>query len=147
MPLLDSFFLEIVRMYPAGAGVMRRPKTDIEVGGHFVKANTTMFLDFWAASCDPTVYPNPDTVVVDRYVKKPGQQVPKMIGFGVAGSPHFCLGAVLAKVFFKASIATMLREYDFEIDPKQSDKYGVFPDLFPKSGCIVQKFEKRVFSS
>ncbi len=143
MPLLDSFFFELVRLNPAGAGVVRRPRTDIEVAGHYIKANTTVFMDFWAASRDPTVYPNPDSIVIDRYMKKPGQPVPKMIGFGVTGSPHFCLGNVLAKVFFKAAISTMLREYEFEIDPAQKSRYGVFPDIFPVSGCVVQKFEKR----
>lgn len=143
MPLLDSYTKEIVRLYPAGSGVLRRSKTDIELCGVRVPAGTKVYIDHTGAGRDPSFYIDPDNIILDRHVKRPGYTPPKIIGFGVPGSVHFCLGAQLANIMLKTALAISLRQYDFELVPGQKRMYGIFPHVVPRSGVLVEKFEPR----
>ncbi len=144
MPLLDSFLTEMLRMHPAVIGVARVVAKDLNLLGHYVKAGDKVFLDFMAAMRDHRMYPDADKLIVDRFVRKPGKpSPPRVVSFGGPGSPHYCLGAALAKVLMKTTFAVLLREYHVEMDPKQSKKYGFIPDETPVSKVVVQKFEKR----
>lgn len=143
MPLLDSYIREIIRLYPAGSGVFRRSKTDIELCGVRVSAGTKVYIDHAGAGRDPSFYIDPENIILDRHVKRPAYTPPKIIGFGVPGSAHFCLGAQLASAMLKTELAISLREYDFELVHGQKRIYGIFPHVVPRSGVLVEKFEPR----
>ncbi len=144
MPLLDSFITEMLRMHPAAGGVLRVATRDVSILGRYVKAGEKLFLDFMGSMRDPHMYPDPDTVVIDRFVKKEAKpSPPRVIAFGGPGSPHYCLGAALAKVLMKTTLSVLLRNYLVEMDPNQSKRYTIIPDATPASNVVVQKFEKR----
>lgn len=144
MPLLNSFINEILRTHPAAGGALRVPTKDVEILGKRVKAGEKIFLDFKGAMRDPRMYPDPNVIKIDRFVKKPGEKpAPRVISFGVPGSPHYCLGAALSMVLMKTTFAVLLREYKLELDPNQSRGYAVVPDDSPKSKVIVQSMQKR----
>ena len=67
----------------------------------------------------------------------------KPIAFGDPKSPHYCIGAALAKVLIKTNISVLLREYELVLDPNQSKNYKDFPDNSPSSEVIVQKLQKK----
>ena len=144
MPLLDSFLTEILRLYPAATGMNRRTACDVEILGRYVPKESIVFCDFAAAHRDPQVYDNPDTLIADRFTPKRGAaKVPPVLSFGPPGSPHYCVGAPFAKVLMKTTFAILLREYVYELDPKQSRRYRMIPDVVPESGVRVSKFERR----
>lgn len=42
----------------------------------------------------------------------------------------------------KATFGTLLLEYSYSLDPKQSRKYKIIPDESPASGVVLGSFEK-----
>ena len=144
MPLLDSYILEILRIRPPSMVLGRKVAKDIEVFGHFVPKDTLVFFDINAAQRDPNIFPSPDEIVIDRFVKYEGKpKPPAVLTFGAPGSPHYCIGAALAKVMMKTTIATLLRDYSYTLDKRQSKEYRSVPDMSPKSGVVLEKFERR----
>ncbi len=147
MPLLDSFLMEILRLHPAAAGINRRTARDVEILGRFVPKDKVLFCDFLTAMRDPNLYPEPNKIVLERFLKKEGESKtmpPPVLSFGVPGSPHYCIGALFAKVMMKTTFATLLREYHYTLEEGQSRKYKILPESTPESGIVVDRFEKRV---
>ncbi len=144
MPLLDSYLYEIMRLYPAGNGIMRVVEKDVVLLGKKVKKGTMLFFDLQAALRDEEVYPDAQTLVMDRFMKKQdgGQEARKILAFGGQGSPHFCVGAALAKMMIKTNLVTLLRNYRIELDPKQTRKYRLLPDYSPASEVVVNTVVK-----
>lgn len=136
MPLLDSYLTEILRRHPAIAGQTRIATRDVEVLGYFIPKGSAVFLSFDAAQADDSVYPNASIVIPERFLAKP--KPPPVLSFGAPGSPHYCIGATLAKTMMKATFATLLREYTLDLDPAQSRDYRLIPEKAPKSGCVVR---------
>ncbi len=144
MPLLDSYITEILRMRPALPFLSRKTTKDLEILGYYVKAGSVVSCDFSSAMRDEAMYPDPDTLKVDRFVKKPGKpSPPRVISFGGPGNPHHCIGAALSKIVMKTTLAVLLREYRLEMDPKQSRAYAKVPEEIPKSKVVVTSVEKR----
>ncbi len=144
MPLLDSFLLETLRFHPAVNGMSRLPSRDVEILGRFVPKGTSIFCDFKPAHRNPALYPDPNTFKPDRFMKREGvPKPPAILSFGPPGSPHYCIGAAFSKVLMKTTIATLLREYQYTLDPNQSREHTVFPEPSPASGIVVESFERR----
>lgn len=52
----------------------------------------------------------------ERFINSPHIEKYKTILFGGARNPHYCIGAHLALLNLKATLCTLLREYDFALD-------------------------------
>jgi len=46
-------------------------------------------------------------------------------------------------MMMKVTFASLLREYEYKLDPKQSRNYRQIPDNSPESGVRVIKFQTR----
>eukprot|EP00171_Calliarthron_tuberculosum_P012709 IDg12709t1 len=134
MPLLDAFLTEVLRMHPPVNFVSRKTSSDVEIQGHLVKKNSIVLLDMSAAMQDPEVFDEPNKLRIDRFLKRVGgPPLPKSTSFGAPGSPHHCIGELLARIIIKTTLAEVLREYNLELDPRQSKKFKVFPEETPAS--------------
>lgn len=144
MPLLNSYVAEIMRMFPAADGIARIVEKDVVLLGRTLRRGTTMFFDLRAAFRDQSMYPEPDKVVVDRFLAKPDEEpAMKNVAFGDPKSPHYCVGAALAKIMMKTTLATLLRNYTLALNPRQSRRYKVFPDMTPASNVEVRSLKRR----
>ncbi len=144
MPLLDSYILEILRTKPPAGYLGRKVSKDIELLGYYVPKDSLVFLDLFGVHFDPKLYPEPHKTIVDRFVKEEGKpKPPGILSFGAPGSPHYCIGATLAKVMMKTTIGTLLREYSYVLDEKQTKEYRSVPEMSPKSGVVLESFKKR----
>lgn len=144
MPLLDGYISEILRTKTAAPTMFRKVKHDTELGGYFVPKGGAIAMDLDAAMKNPIFYPEPDKLDVTRYMKSgKGSSVPKLLSFGATGSPHYCIGAALARFMVKTTLATLLREYETTLDENQSRKYRAFPSVAPKDRVLLNKFKRR----
>lgn len=145
MPLLDSFMTEMLRMHPPGWGIFRVANRDVKLLGKYVKAEEVLFLDFRGAMRDPNMYPDPDSIQIDRFLKQEGKKPPpRVVAFGGRGSPHYCIGAGLGKVLVKSTLATLLRDFHVKMDPRQSREYSLIPIETPESKGIVREFHRKI---
>ena len=144
MPLLDSYAQEILRTRPPLSVLGRKVAKDIELFGYFVPKDTLVLLDLAGVHLDPNIYPNPEQIIVDRFVKREGKsRPPSILSFGASGSAHYCVGAALAKVMMKTTMGALLREYSYVLDKHQSKEYQSVPEMSPKSGVVLETFNRR----
>lgn len=142
MPLLDSYIMEILRLFPAPDWLDRYTRRDVEILGKFVPKGTRLKIDL-GPHTDEDVYENGDQIIPERWLQTP--KPPAVLAFGAPGSAHYCIGASFAKIMMKTTFATLFREYEFGLDPKQSRKYRHLPDHVPESNVVVNNFERRQF--
>jgi cytochrome P450 len=80
---------EIVRMVSPIVCMRRTATRNVELHGQQVRAGEKVVLWFTSANRDERVFPDPDTLILDRTPNK-------HLGFG--WGPHFCIGSHLARL-------------------------------------------------
>lgn len=95
---------EMLRWWTPVMTFRRTAATATTVAGQTIRAGDKVAVSFTAANRDPSLYPDPDTFVVDRYAASPPPRAHLAFGFG----PHFCLGANLARVQMAAIFTEVL---------------------------------------
>lgn len=98
MPLAVEEFL---RAY-APVTMARRVKDDTELSGCPMKAGEWIMLSFPAANRDPDVFPDPDTVIIDREDNRHAA-----FGLGI----HRCIGSNLARMEITIALEEWLRQF------------------------------------
>lgn len=142
MPLLDSFITECLRLFPPVPMLMREAKEGLEVCGHWVEPGTILGLDVWAAQTSGKYFDAPDELQMERFVGKKNSALPTLAAFGGIGSPHYCLGAGMARVNLKTTIAVLLRDFEIEIAPRKERKYTSFPEMKPEGGVRIVRLQR-----
>jgi cytochrome P450 len=92
---------ESMRHSPAVCSTLRTVKEDVELSGYLVPSGTFIFVNSFAAKCDPAVYPNPDQFEITR------EAPPAILTFG--GGVHYCLGANLARLELAEALKILAR--------------------------------------
>ncbi|PZT71085.1 cytochrome P450 [Streptomyces sp. SW4] len=92
---------ELLRWIPhrSSVGLARIALEDVELHGHRISAGDPVYVSYLAANRDPEVFPDPDTIDPDR---DPNPH----LAFG--NGPHYCTGAVLARMQLDLLVATLL---------------------------------------
>ena len=144
MPVLDSFLNEVFRITPMAARHFRKTTRDIEVLGHFIPKNSLVLLDVMSAQRSSKYFEDPDTFKLDRFLSNSVSPAPSsmLLGFGATGGPHFCLGAMLAKLEMKVFFSTLLREYELDIVEPKKKGYRTVPEMAPSEPVRVRAVRK-----
>jgi cytochrome P450 len=97
---VDGAVDEILRFTSPGMHVMRTATEDVEIDGARVRAGDRVVV--WLPSCnwDESVFPQPDRLRFDR---RGGPHL------SLGAGPHYCIGAVLAKMELRCWLEAMLR--------------------------------------
>lgn len=101
--LIPAFLSEMLRLEPPTHFVRRRCVNDIEFGGFQFKENALVKLCLASANRDPSAYPEPDQLRLDR----PQQ---RHLAFGMGD--HFCMGAAVARTIATAALETLVEEFE-----------------------------------
>jgi cytochrome P450 len=113
--LLDSATEEFLRFYTPAPGDGRTVTQDFEVDGVELKEGDRLWLSWAMANRDPSVFPDPNEVVLDRSNNRHSS-----FGLGI----HRCIGSNVARMTFKAMITAVLdRLPDFQCDPAGAVHY------------------------
>jgi cytochrome P450 len=87
--LVETAVEELLRIDAPAASVTRVARTDMVLGGKTIRAGDRLFLMINAANRDPSMFPEPDRLKLDR---DPNPHI--AFGYG----PHYCVGAPLARL-------------------------------------------------
>lgn len=97
LPFCVALVREIMRLYTPAPVVLRRTTEPIELGGQLVEEGCGLLIPLILLNRDPTVFPNPDAFLPDRWLaSEPPSGPPQIAPFG--GGPHTCLGLHLAQL-------------------------------------------------
>jgi cytochrome P450 len=113
--LLDHATEEFLRYFTPAAGDGRTFSEDVEVNGNQFKEGERLWISWAMANRDPSVFADPDEVVLDRKGNR-------HFSFGIG--VHRCVGSNVARTVFKTMLTTVLdRMPDYHCDPDGAVHY------------------------
>ena len=98
--LIPAAIEESLRLEPAAAVVDRYATSDTQLGGARIRAGDQVTVSIAGANRDPRIFDDPDEFQIRR------PNATRHLAF--AHGPHFCLGAHLARLEARISVATLL---------------------------------------
>ncbi|WP_433425690.1 cytochrome P450 [Microtetraspora malaysiensis] len=124
--LIDGAVEELLRYLTVVKSFMRTALEDVELGGHTIKAGTTVILSYNTANRDPGRFTDPH--VLDLRRQDGGHLA---FGHGI----HQCLGQQLARVEMRVALPALLNRFptlrlavpaeEVALRPETADVYGV----------------------
>ncbi|MEV0618473.1 cytochrome P450 [Nonomuraea sp. NPDC050404] len=115
IPLLESAIKEALRLHPPLILLLRVAKSDQEVLGRHIRAQTLVGCGLAVSNRIPEDFPHPDGFDPSRYAKPREEDLLNRwtwVPFG-AGR-HRCVGANFAMIQLKAIFSVLLRGWEFE---------------------------------
>jgi cytochrome P450 len=113
--LLDSATEEFLRYYAPAPGDGRTISADCEIAGQRFEEGERLWLSWAMANRDPSVFPDPDHVHLDRKGNRHSS-----FGLGI----HRCIGSNVARTVFKRMVTAVLdRMPDYHCDPDGTVHY------------------------
>ena len=85
--------MEVLRLYPPFIGGLRVATDDLVLGDYHVPKGYGVMYSYPAAHRDPSVFPDPDVFLPQRWSGVNKNDRDKMFGFG--SGPHACIGRKL----------------------------------------------------
>lgn len=102
---------ETLRRYPAGIGVSRNLSVDsINLDGHEINQDTTLFVSLYATHHDPALWAKPDNFYPEHFIgseQTTNRHRFAFLPFG--GGIHNCIGRHLAELEMMSIIVSLLR--------------------------------------
>jgi cytochrome P450 len=109
---------ESMRLYPPAWGIGRRAVADFEIGGYRLPAGSNIFLMQWITQRDRRFYPEPDSFRPERWDESlPNNDPRRFAYFPFGGGPRKCIGASFAMMEAVLLLATLARNFRFELTP------------------------------
>ncbi|PXW28720.1 UNVERIFIED_CONTAM: cytochrome P450 [Williamsia faeni] len=113
--LLDPATEEFLRYFTPAAGDGRTISADCTFSGTDLKEGERLWLSFAMANRDPEVFPEPNTIHIDRSANR-------HFSFGLG--THRCIGSNVARTVFKTMLLGVLdRMPDYRCDPAAAVHY------------------------
>jgi cytochrome P450 len=97
--LIDTATEEFLRFYTPAPGDGRTITCDYQLSGRQLEAGDRLWLSWAMANRDPSVFPDPDTVQLDRKHNRHSS-----FGLGL----HRCIGSNVARAVFKTMLTAVL---------------------------------------
>jgi retinoid hydroxylase len=116
---MSAFLKEIERVYnPSGVVLFRSAVKPIDFAGYQIPPGWGIIVAQGLTHRLPSLYTHPETFDPDRFLapREEDKQHPfALVGFG--GGAHRCIGMEFAKMEMKIFLATLLRKYDWTVQP------------------------------
>ena len=111
---------ESMRLYPPVYTIGRQLLEDFELGGYtFSKGDTLLFVQ-WVTHRSEYCFPDPLRFDPDRWLPERAKSIHKYAYFPFGGGPRICIGNHFAMMEAVLVLATLIREYRFELLPGQA---------------------------
>ena len=105
--LMPTAVEELLRVY-SPVTMARLATEDVTINGVTIPAGSRVLMNFPAANRDPEVFPDPDTVIIDRAHNR-------HVAFGIG--IHRCAGSNLARMEMQVALSVFLERIpEFELD-------------------------------
>ncbi|MDF5718454.1 MAG: cytochrome P450, partial [Rhizonema sp. NSF051] len=131
---------ETLRLYSVASGsTSLEAQRDIVIEGQVVPRGTKVFWSMLAAGRDPSVYPQSEEFLPERWLDKSTESSPlPMIDFG--SGYHRCLGEHLSMQEATVMLAMLLRYFDWELVNGRSSVENLQQNLliYPSDGMPIR---------
>lgn len=111
---------ESMRLYPPVYTIGRQLLEDFELGGYTFKKGDTLLFVQWVTHRSAQCFPDPLRFDPDRWLPERAKSIHKYAYFPFGGGPRICIGNHFAMMEAVLVLATLIREYRFELLPGQT---------------------------
>ncbi|KAI0318723.1 cytochrome P450 [Amylostereum chailletii] len=141
MPYLRAVVKESMRVKPPVTMVPYKTTKAFPIAEDYTVPSGSMVIpSFYNSLHDPQVFPDPDTLLPERWLdpESSANQNPK--NYLVFGSgPHKCIGIEYATMNIAICLALGVTTMNWQhVRTAESDKVQIIATLFPQDGCIMK---------
>jgi cytochrome P450 len=131
LPYLKAVCNEAIRIHPVLPECGRTLTAPVDILGHTIPAGAVLVVSITAIHHDPTLYPEPDQFIPERFIER-SYSSSEFLPFG--GAHRRCVGAMLAECAVRIAVADIACRWDFEpagiernvrLDLGMGPKYGI----------------------
>ncbi|MEC4818797.1 MAG: cytochrome P450 [Scytonema sp. PMC 1069.18] len=143
MTYLEQVIKEVMRLIPPAFGAFRKVIKPFELNGYLIPQNWYVLYLCGPTHQDSSIYIEPERFYPQRFA--PGRAEDKQKTFGYipfGGGMRECIGKEFAKLEMKLFAALLIREFEWELLPKQNLDLVMLPTTHPRDGLKV-KFRRR----
>ena len=120
LELTERAIKESMRLLPPVYTIGRQLLEDFELGGYtFQKGDTFLFVQ-WVTHRSAKNYESPLRFDPDRWLPERAESIHRYAYFPFGGGPRICIGNHFAMMEAVLVLATLIREYRFELLPNQT---------------------------
>lgn len=135
LPLLDRVVKESLRLLPPVPVSFRTSTGPFEMGGHSFPAETQLHYSPYITHRLPDLYPEPERFLPDRWL----QADPPVYGYiPFSNGPRRCIGATMALLEAKLTLAMLLPRYRLSVVPGLRVDPLVRATMRPKGGLPMR---------
>lgn len=133
MPVLHDVAQETFRLYPIAGALGRIAARDFEFGGYTIPKGEQFIVATAAPHFSDKFYADPYKFDIERYHEPRNEHKKRGVFAPFGAGSHTCLGAGLAEVQIMLSVATLLHQAEFTMDPANYKLKKVYaPSMTPK---------------
>jgi cytochrome P450 len=145
LALTERFVKEILRLYPPGWILGRRPLRDVRLNDTLVPARSQVLLNFYGLHRDPAAFPDPDRFDPGRWIDPD----PELVGasylpFGMG--PRGCLGEGYAWTEIYSVLCAVVARYRLETVPgsrvRAVARTTLHPDTVPLRLSVIDQLDE-----
>ena len=111
---------ESMRLYPPVYTIGREVLEDFELGGYTLEKGVTLLFSQWVTHRRPESFRDPLRFDPDRWLPEHAGSIHKYAYFPFGGGPRICIGNHFAMMEAVLVLATLIRDYRFELLPGQT---------------------------
>ena len=123
LPYTTAVLKEVMRLYPAAPITGRRSLEDTTIGGYDIPAGSDVILSVWSIHHRADIWPDPERFNPDRFLDNPDIGRYEWMPFGAG--PRACIGQHFSMLESVATIAELVRDFDFVAPADSSDQVPV----------------------
>lgn len=120
LELVERVIKESMRLYPPVYTIGRELTEDFELGAYTLNKGDTLLFVQWVTHRSADNFENPLTFDPDRWLPERAKSIHKYAYFPFGGGPRICIGNHFAMMEAVLVLATLIREYRFELLPGQT---------------------------
>jgi len=123
LPYTNAVLKEAMRLYPAAPITGRRSLEDTTIGGYDIPAGSDVILSVWSIHHRADIWPDPERFDPDRFLGNPDIGRYDWMPFGAG--PRACIGQHFSMLESVATLAELVRDFDFVAPSGSSDQVAV----------------------
>lgn len=130
-PYLAAVVRETLRLTPSVWLMTRRTLRPAPLGGHLLPAGSLVVLSQWATHRHPSLWEEAEAFRPERFMEAEGGGAPEHAFFPFGDGARRCIGADVAEMEIRVSLAALLRRFRIEPLPGQRVAPGALSTLKP----------------
>ena len=120
LPFVRSFFKEVLRLYPPITFMPRVAEQAVQLGRKKLRRGALVMIAPWTLHRHEKYWPDPDRFDAERFLGDREREVQPGTYIPFGQGPHTCVGAGFATLEAALIIASLVRDFDFEVVGEQS---------------------------